>query len=295
VREAEGFSFRAARLGTGAIRMRTRRFFAAIGCVAIFSSGAFALDTAVSVASYMPGDFTNSPQFKPYQTASTATGPLAGDTTFGGLTPFNPPFDPSQITGIGAGGELTLQMASPVPTSGKTLGVFSNAGLNDASSDGSGVAGSPAQTLDEAFGETDPQASVAVSQDGKMFFNLNGGNPISFLNPTNYYLDESIANFSEPLGTQIADQSKPFTGSLSDFNGLDFDQIKTLLAGSAGGTWLDLSGVPLSSINFVQFTVPVGATFGMAVDSVSAVPEPILVLPLLIGTMLLRRRVYCKK
>jgi hypothetical protein len=242
------------------------------------------------VVSYTPGDFTNSPQFVPDQTASTATGPLTGDTTFGGLNPFNPPFDPSQITGIGAGGQLTLHMASPVSTSGQTLGVFSNAGLNDVSSDGSGLAGNPAQTLDEAFGETDPQAVVSVSQDGKTFFTLNGGNPIAFLNPTNYFLDEEISNFDEPLGTQIADQGKPFTGSLSDFSGLDFDQIKTLLAGSAGGTWLDLSDVPLNSINFVTFSVPANATFGMAVDSVSGVPEPMVALPLLIGAMLLRRR-----
>jgi hypothetical protein len=274
--------------------MRTRRVFAAIGCVAIFTSGAWALDTADSVTSYTPGDFTNSPQFNPDQTSSTATGPLTGDTTFGGLNPFNPPFDSTQITGIGAGGQLTLHMASPVPTTGKTLGVFSNAGVLDASADGSGVAGNPAQTLDEAFGETDPQASVAVSQDGKTWFDLNGGNPIAFLNPTNFYLDESISNFSEPLGSLIADQSKPFTGSLSDLNGLDFDQIKTLLAGSAGGTWLDLSGVPVSSINYVQFSVPTDATFGMAVDSVSAVPEPIVALPLLVGAVLLRRRSRCE-
>jgi hypothetical protein len=270
--------------------MRTRRFFAAAGCLAVFGFAGFsqALDTADS-AVYTPGDFTNAPQFKPYQTATTATGPLQGDTTFGGLNPFNPPFDPSQLVGIGAGGELTLHMASPVPTTGKTLGVFSNAGLNDASSDGSGVAGNPAQTLDEAFGETDPQAIVSVSQDNSTYYFLNSadplksGNPISFTNPTNYYLDEAISNFDEPLGSQIADQSKPFTGTLSDFSGLDFDQIKTLLAGSAGGNWLDLSGVPVSSINYVRFDVPMGAAYGMAVDSVSGVPEPSVGLFLLIG------------
>jgi hypothetical protein len=272
--------------------MRTRRFFAAIGCMAVFGFGGIsrALDTADS-AVYTPGDFTNSPQFKPYQTASTATGPLQGDTTFGGLTPFNPPFDKTQIVGIGAGGELTLHMASPVPTTGKTLGIFSNAGLNDASSDGSGVAGSPAQTLDEAFGETDPEAMVSVSQDGSTFFTLNLGNPIFFTNPTNYYLDQEITGFDEPLGSLIADQSKPFTGTLADFSGLDFDQIKTLLAGSAGGNWLDLSAVPVTNINFVRFDVPVGATYGMAVDSVSAVPEPSVGLFLLIGLgATLRRR-----
>ena len=276
--------------------MRTRRFFAAIGCLAVLGFGGWAkaLNTADSVTSYTPGDFTNSPQFKPDQTSTTATGPLTGDTTFGGLNPFNPPFDSTQITGIGAGGQLTLHMSSPVPTSGQTLGVFSSAGLDDVSPDGTGVAGNPAQTLDEAFDETDPEASVAVSQDGKTWFNLNGGNPILFTNPTNYYLDQSISSFFESLGTQIADQSKPFTGTLSDFSGLDFDQIKTLLAGSAGGTWLDLSGVPVSSINFVQFSVPSNATYGMAVDSVSAVPEPILALPLMIAALLLRRPLHRK-
>lgn len=264
---------------------------AATSCIFFFNAAAWGQNTASAVVSYTPGDFTNSPQFANYTNAYAATGPLQGDTTYGGLNPFNPPFSTAQIVGIGAGGQLTLQMAAPVSTTGATLGVFSNSGLNDVSADGTGTASDPAQTLDEAYFQTDPEAAVSVSQDGVKWYALNSGNPLLFTNPSNYYLDESINEYYEPLGSVIANQYQPFLGTLSSFNGLDFQQILALLNGSAGGTWLDLSGLPISSVNFVQFSVPDDADYGMAVDSVSAVPEPALALPLVIGlASILRRR-----
>ncbi len=109
--------------------------------------------TADSVVNYAPGTPATS-----WNNSSAALGTLTGDTTFGGLTPFNPPFDPSQIVIVSAGGNLTLHLSAPVATTGQTLGVFVNNGLVDVSADGSGQASNPAITFSDF-----PQAIVSVS------------------------------------------------------------------------------------------------------------------------------------
>lgn len=236
-----------------------------IGSAALcaLSASAFAGVTADQVIDYQSGDVSSFPNYE-YVTASTALGPLTGDTTFGGLNPFNPPFDPGQMVILGSGGQLTLHLSSEVPANGRTLGVFANNGIIDTSPDGSGLAGSSVATFSAA-----PKAIVSVSQDGTNFVTLNGGAPLTFDNPTNYYLDTTPSAGFQPLGTQIANQSKPFLGNLSSFNGQTFSQIRTTLNGSAGGTWIDLSGSGLPSVNYVRFTNPTGSTYRTVIDAVS--------------------------
>jgi hypothetical protein len=81
---------------------------------------------------------------------------------------------------------------------------------------------------------------------------------------------------------------------LSDFNGLTYPQMLTLLNGSAGGTWFDLTNVPLPGVRFVEFSVD-PADDRMFVDAVVAVPEPIggvaIAIAALIVTGRRRRRV----
>jgi hypothetical protein len=218
---------------------------------------------ADQVAGYTPGTAPAN-----FQTSQAALGPINGDTSFGGLNPFNPPFARDHIVIIGAGGSLSLRLSEPVRTAGGRVGVFVNNGLVDTSADGSGRAGSPPATFSPP-----PRAIVSVSSDGTAYVPLIAA-PATFDNPTSAYLDTTIDNYFQPLGSQLADQGKPFLGRLSDFAGETFPQIRTRLAGSAGGTWLDLSGVPLEQVRFVKFDVPVGADYRMVVDSVSAVPEP---------------------
>lgn len=227
------------------------------------SASAWAGATADKVIDYQSGDVSMPPN-SDYITPGAALGPLTGDTTFGGLNPFNPPFDPSQIVILGSGGQLTLHLSSEVPANGRTLGVFANNGIIDTSPDGSGLAGSPAATFSAA-----PKAIVSVSQDGTNFFTLNGGAPLTFDNPTNYYLDTTPSAGFQPLGSQIANQSKPFLGNLSSFNGQTFSQIRSTLNGSAGGTWINLSGSGLPSVNYVRFTNPTGSTYRTVIDAVS--------------------------
>lgn len=242
-----------------------------------------AVVSAAELVSYAPGtareDFRN---------AAAALGPPAGDTTFGALTPFNPPFSNTHVVIVGAGGELTLRLSAPVPTSapGPEIGVFANNGLVDVSPGGTGTASSPASTFSPA-----PAARVSVSADGAQFVPLNGGALVSFANPTNVYTDTSIENYSAPLGAAVADFSQPFAGTLTDFSGLTYDQMLTLLDGSAGGTWLDVSGTGLSTVQYVRFEVPAGETLRMVVDAVTAVPEPGAAGGLVVlGAAMLRRR-----
>jgi hypothetical protein len=114
--------------------------------------------------------------------------------------------------------------------------------------------------------------------------------PIAFSNPSNYFTDTSISNYYAPLGTAQADFFQPFEGTLADFSGKSYAQMLTLLDGSAGGTWLDISGTGLSSVRYVRFEVPQGESYRMMIDAVTAVPEPgSFTLALLAGAMLLRR------
>jgi hypothetical protein len=280
----------AARLGTWSIVMRSFVKLSAIAGAGFLlaSSRLFAGTTADNVVDYTAGDFTDFPSESGYTNSSAALGQLTGDTGYGGLNPFNPPFSSTQIVAVGAGGQLTLHLGAPLATAGgPSLGIFSNNGLVDVSPDGSGIAGDPATTFDDP---DHPEAIVSVSSDGTDFVSLNGGQPIVFSNPTNYYLDQEISGYNENLGSVIANQFQPFAGSLASFNGETFDQIKATLNGSAGGTWLDLSSTGLTTVNDVRFTVPTGAGYSFVVDSVSEVPEPIMGLPLLAGALLIRRK-----
>jgi hypothetical protein len=241
----------------------------------------FAAVSASQVVDYQPGgagSFTN---------PSAALGLPAGDTSFGALTPFNPPFTDEQIVVVGAGGRLTLMLSSPVPAggAGPELGVFVNNGLVDVSEDGSGRAGSPPMTFSPF-----PTALVSVSSDGQQFVPLGSG-PVTFTNPTNYYTDVSINNYSAPPGNAPADFSRPFTGTIDGFAGLTYPQIVQLLGGSAGGTWLDVTPAGLASVQYVRFDVPAGGAQRLVLDAVTAVPEPgAVTLVAAAAALLVRRR-----
>ncbi len=180
-----------------------------------------------------------------------------------------------EIVQIGEGGQLTLQLSHHVlPTAGLELGVYTNVGVADENYP-NGKAGSPPFT----FGAS--SAVVDFSADGATWVGLGS---ILFNIPANYYLDRGP--FDTTAGSQVADFGKPFPGTLSDFGGLDYSQILGLLDGSAGGTWLDISGTGLSQVGYIRFSVPddnnAGTNLLFALDAVSLstaalgnpVPEP---------------------
>jgi len=210
------------------------------------------------------------------------------------VSTFNPAANPDQIVSVGEGGHLTLRLENyAVVGVGDEIGLFTNVGLWDTGWP-NGQAGTPAATLG-----TDG-VTVEVSADGSAWTSLGSITPNL---PTNVWTDASGPYLTSTAGLTEADFSAPFTGALSDFDGKTYAEIKTLLGGSAGGYWLDLSSTGLSEVGYIRFSVAddgnAGTDLSFELDAVSVasahmgtvLPEPCsLGLLTLGGTCLLRRR-----
>lgn len=241
-----------------------RLFVAAAGAVFLLGSAVavHATDFASKVISYQAGNASvTNPTFTDPSAALGSpdgiTGVKAGFPNV--LSPFSPSYDIGQIVVIGEGGELTLEFPQPVQVgSGPAIGVISNSGLIDTSYP-SGQAGNPAGN----FGGG--SADVSVSADGIHWVSLGEK---EFVNPANFYLNAGPYDATAPASPQPADFGKPFTGTLASFNGESYSQVLATLAGSGGGTWLDLSGSGLTQIDFIEFSVPTdGTSFGGSIGS----------------------------
>ncbi len=253
---------------------------------------AHAAEFVSSVADYQPG--TGVGAFVNSSAAVGSPAPLTGQSIgFPNiLSPFSPAFGSDEIVGIGLNGLLQLDFAVPVSNvAGPDFGVITNLGLADISFP-NGVNSNPASTF-----SAPRQAEVAVSGDGTQFISLG---LVTFDAPANYFANASNPFLSStPSPAVLADFGKPFAGSLSTFDGLDWQQTLAALDGSGGGTWLDFSATGLPSIKSVRFsigaTAPVGTDGKLFVDAVvannAAVPEPAAA-GMLVGAIgvLLRRR-----
>jgi hypothetical protein len=221
---------------------------------------------------------------------------FTGEGAFPGVvSPFNPPYLASEIVSVGEGGHITLRLSHyAIPQeSGPEIGVFENIGLVDVSFP-SGEAGSPAGT----FGPLD-SAVVDVSADGFDWVSLGS---VTFDVPTNGYSDLT-SPFAATPGSVPSDFQQPFVGSLSSFDGLPYfdasgPDMLDLLAGSGGGTWVDISGSGLAQVGFVRFSVAddrsADTNLNFELDAVSIahgavgdviVPEPAV--PVLYGLAIL--------
>jgi len=221
------------------------------------------------------------------------------------VSPFSPPFLPSEIVTIGETGSLTLRLASfaVAQAGGPEIGIFGNVGLIDTSFP-NGQAGDPAG----AFGID--SVILEVSADGLAWVSLGLVTPNI---PTNGYTDLTDP-FSGATGTTLSDFGQPFTGALADFAGLPYfdasgPHMLELLGGSGGGTWVDISASGLAQVGYLRFSV---ASDGIPtsrlkfdLDAVSvansaaglAVPEPSTWLLAALGTVGLLasgRRRFCK-
>jgi hypothetical protein len=262
---------------------------------------------AADVVSYDAGttpatDFGGSPlDFQP--AALGAPERFTGEGSWpGAVTPFNPPFMSDEIISVGEGGHLVLRLSHfAVPQAGgPEIGVFTNTGLIDMDYP-NGLASSPA----EAFGVD--SALVDVSADGTNWVSLGD---VTFDIPTNGYTDLTSGASSVP-GNVMSDFQQPFTGSLSSFDGLayfdaDGPDMLDLLAGSGGGTWLDISETGLVQVAFVRFSVADDlrptTRLNFELDAVSishaalgaaTVPEPASVI--LLGSALVALALCCRR
>ncbi len=194
------------------------------------------------------------------------------------FSPFNPAFEASDIVAIGTGGQLTLQLSHYVAINrapgNPEIGVWENVGIADENYP-NGLAGDPPFF----FGTN--SAVVQVSPDNVTWYSLNGGAPILFGLPGNYFTNATTPfDSNAPANPQYADFGKPFLGTQADFNNKNFSQILTLLDGSAGGNWLDLDSLPMAvtQVGYIRFS----GTSELEIDAVAIntsqqgapVPEP---------------------
>jgi hypothetical protein len=254
---------------------------------AVFPTNEFATQidayTQGTVASYDTG-YGDTADWTGIPTGTTG----APEGAPGVVTPFYPPFDPSQILVIGNGGNLMLQFPNPVTSgAGYSLGVFSTAGFIDSS--GTGTVGSTAATFGGGL------VTVQVSADGLHWVSLGTQN-IDM--PQSYYRNSGPYDVIPPSNPLYSNYGVPYTGGLSAFDNETDAQVLTTLNGSAGGTWLDVSATGLSQIDYIDFTPPADApaNWQIALEAVSTanpilVPEPGGMAWILVGmAVVLKRR-----
>ena len=228
-----------------------------------------------------------------YTNPEAAIGALPTDTgEFMGMvfyvTPFNGPYSPDDIVSVGRGGYLTLALENyALATDGFEIGIFSYQQFNQ---DGwpDGGTNDPV-----ALFRASQKAVIEVSANGTEWVALNGGDVIT--------CDIPASAFSDIAGTVAADFGSPFTGLLSDFDGQETVQdVLNVYGGSAGGTWVDISGTGLDYVGFIRFLVPEGALNSFELEGVSVatgalgdlvvVPEPCTVALLGLGGLMAFKR-----
>jgi hypothetical protein len=207
---------------------------------------------AAAVISYDPGT-TPTSGFTTQAAALSSPERLTGEGSFPSVvSPFSPPFLASEIVSVGETGHITLRLSNyAVPlAAGPEIGVFSNVGLIDVAFP-NGQAGTPAA----AFSAPE-SAIVDVSADGANWVSLGSE---TFDVPTNAYTDLADP-FAGAPGNTPSDFQQPFVGGLNSFDGLRYSDASgpdmlELLAGSGGGTWLDISATGLPQVGFIRFAI----------------------------------------
>lgn len=192
------------------------------------------------------------------------------------VDPFNPPYDPTQLVSIGAGGSLTVAFPNPIANHpGNLFGddflVYGGAGFIITNSFDANFnwIGTPA-TDGTLFGSDTSVTKVSVSLDGSTFYSLDPSKApqVESLFPT-----DGAGSFEKSVDPNL---------KLSDFAGLTLEGIRQKYAGSAGGTGFDLSWardgsgnpVALESVQYLRIEVVSGKVEIDAISGLNTVPEP---------------------
>ena len=267
------------------------------------------------------GSYTLTPFDAAFATTSTTT---ANGVTYPATLLAVAPGDSVELA-FGSGGAVGDSSVN----GGFTIGIHAGVGLNDSSypnGQAYNINTNPASML-----YTNPrEAFVSISQDGStwkylQYDGVTGNTAVepNPANPSNYKwvgseADASLINFDIPSNyfnpsdpstvgpdgnyapttiaadTPTADFSQPFLGTLASFSSESWSQVLSTLNGSAGGTWLDTADSGLTTINYLQFSVPSTAGNSMYIQAVAGVaPEPqafpMLLIPLLALPLVGRR------
>jgi hypothetical protein len=216
------------------------------------------------LVSYEPGTDAN----PVYADATTTLGSperFTGEGIFPGpVTGFSPAWGADEIVSVGRGGSLVVEFATPVTDDadnpfGVDLLVFGNAGFNDASY--------PDAIVNGLFGNDG--GTVEVSDDGVAWHLV----PVlaDDLYPTIGYVD--VGAYDADPGVVETDFTRPVDPALAigDFDGLGYDAVLAMYAGSGGGAGVDLADAGLASVRFVRIRNPIDAPGDVEIDAFSDV------------------------
>jgi hypothetical protein len=213
--------------------------------------------TAAQVVSYWPGARVSAALTNPIAALSLPSASTGTGNNDGNFSPYNPHYAGGEIVQVGEGGSLTLRLERFVhPLSGvPSLGVWENIFLLMGSG---GLSGSPAAV----FGAD--SAWVEASADGINFV------PAGFFTFSWFgnYWTESSGPYAKTGGGDRADFGRPHGLGLAEFSGLTYAGIMSLLNGTAGGTWIDLTTSGLERVGWIRFSgIPAGTT--LEIDAVA--------------------------
>ncbi len=223
-----------------------KKILLSLASASLFSVAAQASPFASSVVNYNPGagisaGYANSSVVIGQPSTGTATHPLS-------VTPCSPASGTNQILAIASGGSLTVRFEPPIVSSapGNPYGVdfliFGNSYF---------VEGSNGAATGQVY--SDPcEATVSVSSDGATFYELN---PALAPQLNDLYPTDGSGNFQIPANP-----------ALTDFTNLTLAQIRSLYAGSAGGTGYEIewaqdassNSAPLYEVSYVRIDVQSG-------------------------------------
>jgi hypothetical protein len=225
-------------------------------------SRAFASSFATEVVSYTAGA-NATPGYLDPNTALGSPRRVNGEPPFeSGLTPFNAPYEATDVVSIGTGGSLVVRFDHPVADDasnrfGVDLLVFGNTFY---AVDGSGTSAEPGR--------------IAVSQDGVTWFDVAAVHADGELYPTFAYQDATDPFGSD--GTVPSSYTRPVNPALgpADFLGKSTAEIAALYAGSGGGAGIDLAPLGLPWIEYVKVYQLAGDGAASDIDAFADVPEP---------------------
>jgi hypothetical protein len=241
---------------------------AVLSFVSLSPRAASASSFATEVVSYSPGSNVPAGYDNPAAALgspgrSTGSGPFDGD-----VTPFNAPYQASDVVTVGAGGSLVVKFDHPVVDDaanpyGIDLLVFGNAFL--------GIDFDNGLADGTIFAEP---GHIAVSQDGVTWFNTSV--TADGLYPTFAYQDPT-GPFSSG-GTIPTSYTRPVNPALglADFAGKSTAELAALYAGSGGGAGIDLAPLGLPWIQYVRVFQDASDGFATDIDAFADAPEPSL-------------------
>lgn len=200
------------------------------------------------------------------------------------VTPFSPPFEPTDIVSLGVAGQITVAFDEPVTNDaanpfGLDLLIFGNSFYYDADWPSGRVGGFAGEG-----------GVIEVSADGQAWHTI----PLLAADagfPTLGYLDLATP-YSDAPGAIDSDFTRPVDPSF-DAGGKSYSEIVAAYHGAGGGLGVDLSSVGLHSISFVRVSNPRGIGGTPEIDAfadVSPIPAPGALILIMLGWLGASRR-----